>query len=258
MIDYSFADGLARLTLGDGDRGNTLTPESGAELFDGVRRARADGARVLVIDARGRFFSAGGDVRGFLDASGDIEATLDDLADGLHRTISEIQRLDAVVVAVVQGFAAGAGFPLAAAADIVIAAESARFTLGYTKIGFSVDGGSSLLVHSLGLHRTLRLALLNDVLTAQEAFDAGLVARVVPDDRLGEVADQLVGQLLAGSGTAQAAAKRLVRDAADSAPELALRRETLAIRRTGSAADGREGVAAFVEKRPPRFNSPAV
>jgi 2-(1,2-epoxy-1,2-dihydrophenyl)acetyl-CoA isomerase len=254
VIDYELRDGAAWITLAGGDRGNTLTLESGAELMDAVRRARADAARVVVLRATGRFFSAGGDIAGFA-ALPDVTAGVDDLAESLHRIVSELVRSDAIVVSAVHASAAGAGFPLAAAADIVLAGESARFTLGYTRIGFSVDGGSSQLVHTLGLHRTLRLALLNDVLTAQEAQAAGLVARVVPDDRLGAVTEEVVAALLAGPAAAQADVKRLLRDAVEPAPESALRRETLAIRRNAAAPDGREGVAAFLEKRPPRFGS---
>jgi 2-(1,2-epoxy-1,2-dihydrophenyl)acetyl-CoA isomerase len=254
VIDYELRDGAAWITLADGDRGNTLTLESGTELLAAVRRAHAEAARVIVLRASGRFFSAGGDIGGFSSLT-DIPSGIDDLAECLHRVISELVRSDAVVVSAVHATAAGAGFPLAAAADVVLAGESARFTLGYTRIGFSVDGGSSQLVHTLGLHRTLRLALLNDVLTAAEAHAAGLVARVVPDQELSAVTEQVVAGLLAGPAVAQADVKRLMREAAESSPETALRRETLAIRRNAATPDGREGVAAFLEKRPPRFNT---
>jgi 2-(1,2-epoxy-1,2-dihydrophenyl)acetyl-CoA isomerase len=156
----------------------------------------------------------------------------------------------------VQGVAAGAAVPLAAAADIVLAGRSARFTLGYTKIGFSVDGGSSLLTSSLGLHRALHLALLNPVLSAEQAQAVGLVAQVHDDGALDAAVDEVVRQLLAGSATAQAATKRLIRTAAQAAPETALRAETLAVRTAAGSPDGREGVAAFLAKRPPSFGPP--
>ncbi len=107
--------------------------------------------------------------------------------------------------------AAGAGVPLAAAADVVLAGASARFTLAYTKIGLSPDGGSSLLTAPLGLHRALHLALLNPVLTAQQAQAAGLVAEVHPDDELDAAVDLVVTQLMccgiaSGSGRNSAGA----------------------------------------------------
>lgn len=251
-VSYAFADGIARITLDDADRGNPVHTGSVAALFDAVRRADADGARVIVLASTGRFFSVGGDLGSFGTAP-DMAAYIDDLADSLHRVVSELIRADAVVVSVVQGVAAGAGFPLAAAADVVIAADTARFTLGYTKIGLSVDGGTSLLTHTLGLHRTLRLALLNDVLSAEEAHAAGLVARVVPADELAATVDEIAASLAAGAAGSFAVTKRLLRAAVEDAPESRLRAEALAIRERAGSADGREGVTAFLEKRPPVF-----
>ncbi|MFL6024823.1 MAG: enoyl-CoA hydratase/isomerase family protein [Marmoricola sp.] len=252
-VSYSFADGVARITLDDGDRGNPVHPASVAALREAVRRSGADGARVVLLVAAGRFFSVGGDIAQF-GAAEDIGSFVDDLAEELHRTVSELVRSPAIVVSVVQGMAAGAGFPLAAAADIVLAARSAKFTLGYTKIGFSVDGGTSLLVHTLGLHRALRLALLNDVITAEEAYAAGLVARVVEDEELAATADAIAAQLAAGPAGAQAATKQLLRTVAEESPESVLRAESLSIRARAGEPDGREGVAAFLDKRPATFS----
>ena len=254
QLRYQYDGGAARITLTAADRGNPLDPHMAEELLRAVRRARADDARVVVLRSEGRAFSVGGDVGAFA-AADDPEQLVDDLAETLHRTISDLHRMDAVVVSAVQGMAAGAGVPLAAAADLVLAGASARFTLAYTKIGLSPDGGSSLLTASLGLHRALHLALLNPVLTAQEAQAAGLVAEVHPDDQLDLAVDRVVGQLLAGSRTAQVAAKRLLREVALPWAEGALRRETLSIRACAASPDGREGVDAFVGKRPPAFPS---
>ena len=254
LVRYAFDAGVARIALVDGDRGNPIHQDSVAQLHDAVRRAGRDGARVIVLAAEGRFFSVGGDLAGFADAP-DVTAFIDDLAESLHRVVSELVRSEAIVVTVVHGTAAGAGFPLAAVGDIVIAADSAKFSLAYAKVGLSPDGGSSLLVHTLGLHRTLRLAILGDLLTAQEAYDAGLVARVVPAEELDDTVEKVVAQLAAGSATANAAAKRLLREAAVPAPESALRKESLSIRTLAASPDGVEGVAAFVAKRAPRFNA---
>ena len=179
---------------------------------------------------------------------------VDDLAEGLHRVVSELTRSEAVVVSVVQGPAAGAELSLAAAADVVLAADTSSFTLAYSAVGLSNDGGSSLLVNTLGLHRVLRMAMLNDRLTAQQAYEAGLVARVVPADDLQETAEDVVASLLEGPATAYAKCKALIRETAEPSPEGVMRRETLAIRHTANV-DGREGVAAFVEKRKPRFGN---
>src|SRR5699024_9486068 len=140
------------------------------------QQAGHDDVGVLVLRAEGRFFSVGGDLAYFA-AAGRLPDQLHDLATAGHRLIAELLRSDMIVVSSVQGTAAGFGFPLAMAADLVIAADTARFTLGYTKVGLTGDGGTGLLVRTIGLHRTLRLALLNDLLTAAEAHALGLVAR---------------------------------------------------------------------------------
>ena len=253
-VRYDIADGAATLTLARPDRGNSLDLVCLDGLLEAVRQARRDDARVVVLRAEGKAFCVGGDVTAMAVAT-DRERYVDDLAETLHRAVGELQQLDAVVVSVVQGVAAGAGVPLAAAADVVLAGTSARFTLAYTKIGLSPDGGSSLLSASLGLHRALHLALLNPMLTAQQAQEAGLVAQVHPDDQLDAAWAAVVTQLLAGSRSAQVAAKRLLRTQAIPSPESALRREALAIRAAADGPDGEEGIQAFLTKRPPVFPS---
>jgi 2-(1,2-epoxy-1,2-dihydrophenyl)acetyl-CoA isomerase len=244
--------GAAWITLDGPEAGNALTTATIESLWRSVQAARRADVGVVVLQARGKAFCVGGDLQAFASAQRPDDY-VEDLADGLHRVISALHRLDAVVVAVIQGTAAGAGVPLAAAADLVLAAESARFTLAYTKVGLSPDGGSSLLTASLGLHRALHLALLNPVLSAQEAQAAGLVAQVHPDAELPQAVDAVVQQLTAGSRRAQVAAKRLLREQAVPAPETAMRREAAAISAAVAAPDGLEGIAAFLEKRPPRF-----
>jgi 2-(1,2-epoxy-1,2-dihydrophenyl)acetyl-CoA isomerase len=252
LVTYEAHDGVARIRLANGDRGNPLNQAAVDELASAVRRARTDDVHVVVLSALGRAFSVGGDISAFAAAE-DPELMIDDLAESLHRAVSELQRMDAVVVSVVHGTAAGAGVPLAAAADLVLAGASARFTLAYTKIGLSPDGGSSLLTASVGLHRALHLALLNPVISADEARAMGLVAQVHPDDGLESAVEEVVRELRAGSRTAQVAAKRLLRETATPGAEAALRRETLSIRARAGSPDGREGVAAFKQKRTPEF-----
>lgn len=251
-VSYAFADGVATITLVDADRGNPINTAQITELHAAVRRAGSDGARVILLASTGRFFSVGGDIGAF-GSQDDLAAYIDDLAEALHRVISELVRNDAIVVSAVQGPAAGAGFPLAAAADVVLAGRKARFTLGYTKIGLSVDGGTSLLVNSLGLHRVLRLALLNDTMDAEEALAAGLVSRLYENEDLLEAATALATSLASGPAAAFAATKKLIRDAAEPAPESALRAESLSIRARSVEPDGIEGVQAFLEKRTPVF-----
>lgn len=245
---------LARVVLDDAPRGNPVDPPMVAALSRCVAQAAAADVAVLLLESRGRMFSVGGELSGFAGAD-DPGAHVGALAEGLHEVVGRLVRLPAVVVTAVQGTAAGAGVSLAAAGDLVLAARSARFTLAYTKVGLSPDGGATLLPASLGLHRTLRLALLNPVLTAEEAHAAGLVSEVHDDDALGAAVEAVLATLLAGSREAQVATKRLLRGQAVPAVEAALERETTSISRLAATPDGREGVAAFLARRPAAFPS---
>lgn len=252
--------GCARVTMTRGATGNPLTHESAGVLLAALRWTRAVGARVVVLASDGPSWCVGGDLREFgaLSDPDERAAYIDDLAEPLHRIVSELMRSDAIVLSVVDGIAAGAGMPLALAADLVVASERARFTLGYTKIGLTPDGGTTLLTATLGLHRTLQLALLNPVLSAAEAHGLGLVTEVVPADGLADAVEQVVAQLVTGPAQALAATKHLIRDQATGDAEAALRRETLSVRRAAATAEAGEGIAAFLEKRPPRFPGAAT
>jgi 2-(1,2-epoxy-1,2-dihydrophenyl)acetyl-CoA isomerase len=143
---------------------------------------------------------------------------------------------------------------LACAADFVIAADTARFTMAYTKIGLSVDGGSSyFLPRIVGMRRTVELMLTNRTLSAEEAYAWGIVTRVVPAADLVEEARMLATSLASGATRALRAAKRLVREGWNESLETQLERETREIVEAGRSADAREGIQAFVEKRLPRF-----
>ena len=251
-VKYTYDRGVASISLVAGESGNAIDIDSARELLQAVLQAKADRARVILLRAEGRFFSVGGNLAS-VAAADDAEEALFEIADLAHRVITEFIRGDAIVVSVVQGMAAGIGFPLAAAADIVLVADDARFSLAYAKVGLSPDGGSSLLVHTLGLHRVLRLALTGDLLTAHEAFECGLASRVVPADALDTAADEVVRSILAGSRSALAATKHVFRSTATPTAEAILRREAETISRLAGTPDGKEGMEAFLSKRRPEF-----
>ncbi|MDQ1445805.1 MAG: 2-(1,2-epoxy,2-dihydrophenyl)acetyl-CoA isomerase [Acidimicrobiaceae bacterium] len=251
-VRYERRDEAAWITMVLGDSGNPLTHELADDLLEATRQARRDNARVVVLRAEGKAFCVGGDLQTF-GSTPDPGVYIDDLAEALHRLVSELGHLDAPVVSVVQGVAAGAGFPIAMAADIVLAGRSARFTLAYTNAGLTPDGGSSLLTSTVGLHQAMYLALMNPVLSADQAHQVGLVAEVHDDDALDEAAERVVARLVNGSATALTATKRLFRDRALPDAEAAMRRESLSVRAAANSHDGREGVRAFLAKRAPRF-----
>jgi len=243
---------VARVDLAEPHRGSPLTLETVARLADGVGSAEAADCRIVVISSTGRAFSVGGDIKAFA-AAPDPGAYIDELAQALHDVILRLHGMDAIVVSLVKGVAAGAGFPLAAAADLVLASDSATFTLAYNKIGLTPDGGSSLLTSTLGLHRTMYLALLNPLMTAAQAHQAGLVSAVYPDEEFDSEVQHVIDTLAAGSRSAQVATKRLLRHRAtgDAEHDLDLERRTISA--AANSPDGHEGVRAFLAKRAPEF-----
>ncbi len=249
-------DGVARLTLNRPDAANAIDRGLAAALADAVSQLATSTVRVVLLTGAGKRFCAGGDVRSFASAGEDLGEALAAVLDPLHLAVEGLAELDAPVVAAVQGSAAGAGLSLVAGADLVVAAESTRFVLAYTGIGLVPDGGSTWhLPRLIGARRTAELAFTNRALDAHEAMAWGLVTRVVADPDLQSAADQLVADLAAGPGGAFGATKRLLRESWSATLADQLGREATAMVIAGESADGQEGVAAFVEKRPPVFGT---
>lgn len=162
--------------------------------------------------------------------------------------------MDAVLVTAVNGAAAGAGFSLAVAGDLVLAAESASFTMAYTKVGLSPDGSASYhLPRLVGLRRAQELMLTNRTLSAAQALDWGLVTDVVADTELGDRATALAEQLAGGSAPSHGAVKALLLASSKNGLEEQMELEGRTIARRADSADGREGVDAFLAKRRPEF-----
>ena len=155
---------------------------------------------MVTITGAGRFFCAGGDLKA-MAAAPDAGAFVKGIADDLHRALSTFARMDAVVITAVNGTAAGAGFSLAVTGDLVLAAESAKFTMAYTKAGLSPDGSASYyLPRLIGIRRTQQLMLTNRTLTAAEALDWGLLTEVVPDAELAARTEALATEMAARRG----------------------------------------------------------
>jgi 2-(1,2-epoxy-1,2-dihydrophenyl)acetyl-CoA isomerase len=208
----------------------------------------------VLLSGSGARFCGGGDVKAFAAAGDGLTELVRTLLPSLHAAIGMLVRGDAPVVAAVHGSAAGAGLGLVCASDLVIAAESTKFVMAYTAVGLTPDGSSSwFLPRIVGLKRALELTLTNRVLTAQEALELGIVTRVVPDADVHDAAEQLAAQLATGPTLAFGTAKRLLHTSLEDTLETHLAREADGIVRATTTHDGREGVAAFAEKRPPEF-----
>ncbi|MFA5884617.1 MAG: enoyl-CoA hydratase-related protein [Acidimicrobiia bacterium] len=247
--------GVAHLTLNRPDAANGINLRMAEELLHATTGLADDPTvRVVLLTGAGARFCGGGDVKGFANLGDGLGHHIREITVPLHAAVSQLVRLDAPVLASVQGSAAGAGLGLVAAADLVVAAESTKLVMAYTGIGLSPDCGTSwFLPRLVGVRRALELAITNRVLSAAEALEWGIVTTVVPDDELAATTDALVAQLAAGPTLAYGAAKRLVHGSLEHTLDQHLALETEAMARTGGSADGAEGVAAFVAKRPPEF-----
>jgi enoyl-CoA hydratase/carnithine racemase len=179
----------------------------------GAEVAADDSVRVLVIEGVGRAFSAGGDLQtiGAAAAAGTIEPVVGELLKHYHAFIETIRRMPKIVLSSVHGSAAGAGMGLAFVADLCIAADSARFTPAYAKIAVSPDGGSTVgIVGTVGVRRALQIFLGEDSFSAQQAYEWGLVARVVPAEELKAATRQFAERLAQNPPSAIAGTKSLV------------------------------------------------
>jgi 2-(1,2-epoxy-1,2-dihydrophenyl)acetyl-CoA isomerase len=254
-LDFEVRDRVGHLTLNRPKAANTLNLEMVRELLEVAQRCDEDaGVRSVLLTGAGPMFCAGGDLKSFTAAAEGIPAYVQKVADTLHRSLSILARMDAPIVAAVNGVAAGAGMSLACHADLAIAAESARFTMAYTAAGLTPDGSATwFLSRMIGRRRAVELMLTNRRLSAAEALEWNLVNRVVPDDELMTEAVKLARQLAAGPTRAYGGVKKLLIASACSDLETQMDLETKLIVDTAGSHDGAEGMYAFLEKRAPEF-----
>ncbi len=251
-ITYRVADGVAHLRLNRPSGANAVNPTFAAELNAAMLAAQLDdGVRSMVVTAEGKVFCAGGDLKEFHAAGDDLPRMASAMLDDFHNAIYRMNRMPKPVVASVSGTAGGAGMSLVTAFDLVVAAESAKFTMAYTRAGMTPDGCSTyFLARHVGMRRALDLVLTNRVLTAVEAEAWGLVNRVVPDGTADDEAAALA-QSLADGAPAMGRAKRVVYEGYEAELEAAGAAESVAIVGEMRTAAGQEGIAAFAEKRAP-------
>jgi 2-(1,2-epoxy-1,2-dihydrophenyl)acetyl-CoA isomerase len=254
---FEVRDGIAFITLNRPDALNTIDVELVSELADVALHCDGDSdIRAVVLGGAGKVFCAGGDLRSFIDHAGEGSRYVKEVTTHLHTAVSRFARMDQPVIAAVHGAAAGAGMSLACACDIVLAAESARFTLAYTRVGLTPDGSASyFLPRIVGHKRALDLALTNRTLTAREAQEWGLVSRVVADDDLAIEVESLARRLAAGPTETFGATKRLLQLSWSESLETQMAHETQTIAGIAVSPQAREGMAAFVQKREPVFRS---
>jgi len=255
IIRYEVKDAVATITLNRPEAYNALNLALGRELFHAALDADEERAvRCIVVTGAGRAFCAGGDVKDFHDSADRIGVVIKELTTYLHGAVSRLARTPKPVIMAVNGAAAGGGMSLALAGDLVVATESAKFTMAYSKIAASPDGSSSyFLPRMIGLRRALELHYTNRVLSARDAMDWGLVNRVYPDAEFTVSVAALAKELAGGPTLAFGRAKLLFHQSTQESLESQMELEAQAIATLGHTEDFRNGVAAFVRKQPPVF-----
>ena len=255
---HAVDDGVSTITMHRPDAGNALLPEQRDAIIELLAAASDDRAvRAVALRAKGRHFCTGADVGSIRDARAAepiVGSGMRRIQNGAQRLIAAVLDCTKPVVAVVQGPAAGLGAHLAFACDLVVAADTAYFLEPFLLRGLVVDaGGAYLLPRLVGLQRAKELAFLGDKLSAADARDLGLVNRVVPADELDAAAGELLVRLAAAPTTAVSLTKQLFNSSLDGDRAAAFLAEAMAQERQSHSFDATEGVAAFVERRPPEY-----
>ena len=255
-ILFKLEGGIARLTLNRPDRLNSFNDAMHAEVRGALGRVRADAtARVLLITGAGRGFCAGQDLSDRAVAAGDAPV---DLGASIERNykplVMALRTLPMPVVCAVNGVAAGAGANIAFACDLVIAARSASFIEAFAKLGLVPDtGGTYFLPRLAGTARAMGMALLGDKISAEHAASWGLIWQCVDDAELAATVERIVTQFAQAPTRGLARTKQALYASPANTLEAQLDLERDFMRELGMSDDYREGVAAFMAKRPPHF-----
>lgn len=256
-VEYWRDDSIFHIVLSRPEQGNAIDRAMAAELRAAVEVCAADDhARAVLITARGRQFCVGGDLAEFNAADEERQSQVRAIADNVHRAQELLLTMDAPVVVAVQGAAAGGGLGLALAGDFVLASTSATFVAHYASIGLSADGGSTFLLPRLaGLARAREMLLLDRQLTAQEAYDWGLVSNVHDARNLRDAAEALAVRLSQGPIRAYGSIKRLLIASSHRDFRTQVDAEAALIAELSIGPDANEGIAAFRAKRPALFGA---
>jgi 2-(1,2-epoxy-1,2-dihydrophenyl)acetyl-CoA isomerase len=248
--------GVAHVRLNRAESANGLNIELLKALHEVLMQVHGDGrVRAVLITGAGKNFCAGGDVHTFLSKGEQLPDYIRVATSYLQLVASLLIRMNPPVVSAVQGFAAGGGgMGLVCSSDFVVAGESAKFLAGATRVAMVPDAGVSVtLTQLVGLRKATEILMLNPVITAPEAKEMGLITRVVPDAKLEDEAWALAQELALGAPAALANTKRLLWSGIGQGVEAAMPEENNTQALLSGMADAREGLAAVIEKRAPRF-----
>ena len=247
---------VAKVTLNRPERFNAFDREMVRELGDLVRGVEDSATlKVLVITGEGKAFSAGGDLQA-AKASDSASNYLGSLARGFHSVLDTLSQSPALVVTLVNGPAVGGGLALALAGDLRVAMPDAKFRVGYGRAGLTMDGGLSWrLPRLVGMAQAQRLVYEDPEIDADEAHALGLVHRVVPPSDLVKMLEDLAAKAGAQSRSSILRHRQLLAESGGRTLAQTYEAEALMMKTSAGSADGREGIAAFLEKRTPKFTS---
>ncbi len=254
-VESDQSSGIASIILNRPDVLNAIDVPLARAFLAAVREVTAmTGLRCIILRGEGRAFMAGGDIASFAADLTKVSQVVNDILDPMHAAIMALRQSPAPVIASVQGAAAGAGFSIVLGADLVVAADNARFLLAYDKLGTIPDcGGTWLLPRKVGRAKALEMMLLSQVLDATMAHDLGLVSEVVPLADMAGRTTALAQRIASGPTTAYAHYKRLVDEGMGTSLADHLERERTAFLRCTATDDFHEGTSAFLAKRPAVF-----
>ena len=253
-LSFERSGPIARIVLDRPEAANGMNDVMTRELAAVAALCDVAEVKAVVLTGAGRFFCAGGDLKAMAASALGAGPFVKGIADDLHRAISTFARMGAVLITAVNGTAAGAGFSLAIAGDLVLAADNASFTMAYTRAGLSPDGSASYyLPRIVGVRRSQELMLTNRTLTAAEAADWGLINDVVPGAELEARAQALAEQMASAAKGSSSAVKKLLLASFGSGLEEQMELEGQLIAQCADSADGGEGIDAFLNKRKPSF-----
>jgi 2-(1,2-epoxy-1,2-dihydrophenyl)acetyl-CoA isomerase len=252
----SFEDGVAQLRLNRPEAANGMSIELLRDLYEAIMVCHGHpDLRAVVVSGAGKNFCAGGDIKTFAAKGAALPDYIRQATAWLQDATQALMRLEAPVIAAVQGYATGGGgFGLVCAVDMVVAGESAKFLSGATMVGMSPDAGTSVTLPAIvGMRKAMEILLTNPTMSATEAAGLGIVNRVVPDAELMDAAMALAREIAAGPKASNAALKRLLRQGKHQPVETCLTEEARTVAALSGTADAREGLAAMIERRPAKF-----
>ena len=248
------AQGVGRIVLNRPEHNNALGPSNAPSLVHAIDEVLAGQPRVIVIEARGAIFCAGGDIREFVKAGDRLDCLVDEILDELLPGFLKLAQATCPIVTVVGGPVGGAGVGLALCGDFVLASDTMKLRTGYAAIGLSPDVGASyFLARRVGAVRAQQWLMLSDAIDAQRCLAAGAVDQVLPATELNAAAQALVDRLCSSAPASLAAMKRLSLEGPSLSLQAYLSLEQQLLKACARTADAREGTTAFVAKRQPQF-----